>query len=95
MTDIPEQPVDARAKVYPVTAVAGREPATVDDFIGATTVTVRDATGHHDLKGAGTRNGPAVQFREKQLSSAAEDMPVWEIIPQGEGGMGARPASSD
>ena len=81
-------------EVFTVTAVAGHEPAALDDFVGATTLTVRGAHGEHQLIGAGARDGEAIQFRERQLASAADDMPVWEIVASGDA-LSARPSSRD
>jgi len=80
--------------VFAVTAAAGQEPAALDDFVGATTLTVRGAHGEHQLIGAGARDGDAVQFRERQLASAADEMPVWEIVSSGDA-LSARPSSRD
>ena len=83
------------SETFPVTTVAGHEPAALDDFVGATTVTVRTADGEHELVGSGARDGAAVHFHERQLASAAEDTSVWEIVAQGEESFSARtPAES-
>jgi hypothetical protein len=89
MSDNFNRPVDT-ANGYPVTAVAGHEPPALDDCVGATTLTVRGPGGDHELVGAGARNGDVIQFRERQLASAAADMPVWEIIADGDAGVSAR-----
>ena len=79
------------AKAYPVTAIAGHEPAALDDCVGATTLTVRGPSGDHELVGAGARNGEVIKFRERQLASAAADMPVWEIVADDDARVSARP----
>jgi len=80
------------ATAYPVTAVAGHEPAALDDCVGATTLTLRGPSGDHEVVGAGARNGEVIQFRERQHSSAAADMPVSEIVADGDARVSARPA---
>ena len=40
--------------------VAGRDSVTLDDFVGATTVTVADGARTHRLMGAGLRDDDAV-----------------------------------
>ena len=71
MSDTNNEPVKA-TEVFTVTAVAGHKPAALDDVVGATTLTVRGAHGEHQLIGAGARDGEAIQFRERQLASAAD-----------------------
>ncbi len=94
MCDTQESSRDG-SETYRVTAVAGHQPVTLDDFIGATTVTVHGPHGDQELAGAGERNGSSVQFRERQLPSAAEEMPVWEIVAVGEHCVEARSAAED
>lgn len=91
MRDAQNDPVDP-PQGYPVTLVAGHEPAALDDFVGATTLTVRGADGENELVGSGLRDGAAVQFRERQPSSAADDAPVWEIV-DGDASFAVRPSS--
>ena len=82
---------------YPVTEVGGHDPASLDDFVGATTVTV-DNNGHrHDLLGAGARAGQSVLFFPRDGASVEEQDAVWTISEQGSGNIVAQPlpAQSD
>ena len=83
------------AEAYPVTAVAGQEQVELDDCVGATTLVVRGPGGEHELMGAGARNGEVIQFRERQLASAATDPPVWEIVADDAARITARPTRVD
>lgn len=76
---------------YTVTDVAGHTPVVLDDFVGATTVVVKADDQEFRLRGVGARQGPAVQFHEKEPASATDDTPVWEISQQGDGHMIAEP----
>jgi len=75
---------------YPVTEVGGHDPASLDDFVGATTVTV-DNNGHqHDLLGAGAKIGQSVLFFPRDGASVEQDA-VWAISEQTTGHIVARP----
>jgi hypothetical protein len=80
-----------RRERYIVTGVGGRDPVTLDDFVGATTVTVADDARSHRLLGAGLRDDDAVQFHDRELESATEDIKVWTIVQEGDGRMTAEP----
>ena len=84
MTEPVAEPV-APAKPYTVTDVAGHVPVVLDDFVGATTVLVVADDREYRLRGAGKRDGQAVEFHEKEPASAAVEAPVWRIIERGEG----------
>jgi hypothetical protein len=75
---------------YAVTSIAGHEP-TLDDCVGATTVTVKGEDQEFRLRGAGKRDGEAVQFHEKEPASAADETPVWTIIKLSDGHIVAEP----
>jgi len=79
---------------YIVTGVAGHAPAVLDEFVGATTVSVKGDDQEFRLRGAGRREGEAVQFHEKELSSAVVETPVWKIIEQGDGHIVAEPPAT-
>jgi len=75
----------ASTEPYAITSITGHKPAVLDDFVGATTVTVKGEEQEFRLRGAGKRDGGAVQFHEKEPASAVEETPVWKIIEQGDG----------
>lgn len=70
---------------YTVTDVAGHVPVVLDDVVGATTVSVKSNHQEYRLRGAGRREGPAVEFHEKEPSSAVDEPPVWKIMEEGDG----------
>ena len=90
MTERDRRPI-APTETYTVTDVAGHSPVDLDDFVGATTVSVEGDDQEFRLRGAGRREGLAVQFHEKEPESGAGDTPVWRIIEQGHGHMVAEP----
>ena len=65
---------------YTVTGVAGRDPVTLDDFVGATTLTFADDARNHRLVGAGLLDDDVVQFHDRDLESASEDAKIWTIV---------------
>ena len=84
----------APTEPYAITSLAGHKPAVLDDFVGATTVSVKGENQEFRLRGAGKREGEAVQFHEKEPSSAADETPVWTIIEQGDGHIVAEPPAT-
>lgn len=84
-----EQPEPAQR--YTVTGVAGRDPETLDDFVGATTVIVAEDGRSHRLVGAGLRDNDVVQFHDRELESASEDIEVWTIVQESDGRVTAEP----
>ena len=82
------------AEPYTVTDVAGHAPVVLDDFVGATTVSVKADDREYRLRGAGRRNGQAVEFHEKEPASAGAETPVWTIMEQGDGNIVAEPPAS-
>jgi hypothetical protein len=83
--------VDATRPLYRVTGVAGHQPVSLEDCIGATTVTV-EQHGHEDqLVGTGVKADQAVLFHEKETSSASDTDPVWTFTDQGGGAIAAEP----
>ena len=93
MTEPVAEPV-ARAKPYTVTDVAGHVPVVLDDFVGATTLSVASDDREYRLRGAGRRDGQVVEFHEKEPCSAAGEAPVWRLIERGEGRIVAEPPTS-
>jgi len=89
MTSEIDQP-ENDPNLYPVTEVGGHDPASLDDFVGATTVTV-DNNGHqHDLLGAGAKIGQSVIFFPRDGGSVEQDA-VWAISEQSTGNIVAQP----
>ena len=76
---------------YTVTGVAGHAPAVLNDFIGATTVSLKGDDQECRLRGSGRRAGPSVEFHEKEPASADVDALVWKILDQGDGHIVAEP----
>jgi len=92
---IDDEEVDTSGPSYRVTEVAGRPPVSLEDFIGATTVTV-EKHGHADfLIGTGVKDGRAVLFHEKETRSARDSDPVWIFTDLGGGVIAAQPPVPD
>ena len=80
--------------VYPVAEVAGHQPGSLDDFVGATTVTVENHGNRHDLVGAGARAGQSVLFYPRDEMSVGEVPGVWKISEQSTGDIVAQPPTA-
>jgi hypothetical protein len=92
MTSGIDQPADDPTG-YPVAEVGGHNPASLDDFVGATTVTVDNHGQRHDLLGAGTRAGQSVLFFPKDDGFVGEEDAVWTISEQSTGNIVAQPST--
>ena len=92
MTSGIEQPEDG-AILYPVAGVAGQDPASLDDFVGATTVTVETHGHRRDLLGAGTREGQSVLFFPRDELSVGSEAAVWRISELSAGNIVAQPST--
>jgi len=90
-----EAETDATRPLYRVTEVAGHQPASLDDFIGATTVTVEKHGREDQLVGTGVKNEHAVLFHERETGSARDTDPVWTFTDQGGGAIAAEPPEPD
>jgi hypothetical protein len=93
MTESAAAPI-VPAEPYTVTDVGGHVPVLLDDFVGATTVSVKGDDREYRLRGAGRRVGRAVEFHEKEPASAAAETPVWMIIEERDGNIVAEPPAS-
>jgi hypothetical protein len=80
--------------LYPVAEVAGHQPASLDDFVGATTVTVENDGHRLDLLGAGARAGQSVLFYPRDEMSVGEVPGVWKISEQSTGDIVAQPSTA-
>jgi len=76
---------------YTVTEVAGHAPAGLDDVVGATTVVVTRDGHDYRLVGTGARTAGAVQFHQKEIGSAGDEVLVWTIVDRGNGRLVAEP----
>ena len=92
MRETPAAPVGPTAGT--VTDVAGHVPVVLNDFIGATTVSVQSDDQEYRLRGTGRREGPAVEFHDKEPASADAEPKVWTITDQGDGHMVAEPPAN-
>ena len=91
MTSGIDEPEDVPT-LYPVAEVAGHDPASLDDFLGATTVTVETHGRRQDLLGAGTRAGQSVLFFPRDEVSVGEEVAVWRISEESTGHIVAQPS---
>ena len=78
-----------------MTKVAGRQPGTLADLVGATTVTVETHGQEEHLIGTGLWDEQSVLFYEKETGSARESDLVWTFTDQGSGGIAAEPPAPD
>ena len=90
MTSDFEEPV-ANEPMYRVIDVAGHTPVSLDDLIGATTVTVANDGNEYRLIGSGVKLHDRVLFHQKEAGSALETGPVWTITIDAAAGLTARP----
>jgi len=90
-----DEEVDTCGPSYRVTEVAGRLPARLEDFIGATTVTVGKHGHANFLIGTGVKDGQAVLFHEKETGSAPDSDPMWIFTDLGGGVTVAQPPVPD
>lgn len=74
MTFLPADPV-VSGKPYAVREVAGHDPRTLDDFVGAATIVMEDG---RRVTGVGVVDGLIARFREKD-SEGSKDVRVWRI----------------
>lgn len=93
MTD--ETEMDPTRPLYRVTEVAGHPPASLEDFVGATTVTVENHGREDQLLGTGVRDEQTVLFHERETGSARDTDPVWTFTDQGGGDIAAEPPTPD
>ena len=78
-----------------VNLVAGHLPGGLDDFIGATTVTVRSGDHEESLAGTGVTHHGTVQFIEKDLSSADDHPSTWRVVRPDNARFAMEPATDD
>jgi hypothetical protein len=67
-------------QTYPVNLVAGHVPRRLDEFLGATTVTVRSGDHEKSLAGTGVVHRGTVEFIEKDLASADDHPSTWRVV---------------
>ncbi len=77
MSESAEDP--AAEQAFPVNLVGGHQPRRLDDFVGATTVSLHAADHEVSLVGAGIEDDRAVEFSEKEFASADDEAPTWRI----------------
>lgn len=81
--------------LYRVTEVAGRPPASLNELIGATSVTVEGRGHEGHLVGTGVRAEQTVYFYEKESGSAGDTEAVWTFIEDGSGEITVEPPTLD
>ena len=87
--------VDGIGPCYHVIEVAGHPPVGLDDFIGATTVTLEHDGHQYRLIGTGVKHDQTVWFHQKEAGSALDSGPVWTLADNGVGGLSAQPLVPD
>jgi hypothetical protein len=63
---------------YPVVAVSGEAPRSLDQFVGTSSFTVDKGSGESSVSGVGVRNDDGVRFQEK-AGLDGKDVRVWQI----------------
>ena len=77
MSESAEDPDAKRA--FAVDSVGGHQPRRLEDFVGATTVSLRAGDHEVSLVGTGVEDDRTVQFSEKELASAEDGSATWRI----------------
>lgn len=68
---------------YPVTAVGGASPSSLDDLVGETEFTVDLGGNDYLVRGAGNRLDERIRFHEK--TDFGRDVRVWHVSSTGSG----------
>jgi hypothetical protein len=87
-----DQPVIS-GQSYTVTAVDGRCPVGLADFVGNTALTVENGGTIHRLVGDGAETSGTVRFHQKDPGPDDKDIRVWTITDHGTGTFLAEPAA--
>jgi hypothetical protein len=87
--------LDGHSRLYRVILVAGQPPVSLDDVIGATSVTVEREGHEYRLIGTGVKHDQIVLFYQKETGSALDTGPVWTMTDHADGGLTARPPVPD
>ena len=87
------EPPVASGRTYPITAVGGRSPAALADFVGATQITLLNDGQLHLLIGGGARVSATVRFHQKDPGPDDKDIRVWTITDEGAGHFVAVPCA--
>jgi hypothetical protein len=70
---------------YTVTAVSGRGPSSLEEFVGATEFTVDKGAVPYVVWGSGALSGDLVRFHEKDKGPDGKDIRVWQITRRPDG----------
>jgi len=87
------EPPVASGLNYTITAVGGRSPAALADFVGTTEITLLKDGRVHLLIGGGARVSAAVRFHQKAPGPDDKDVRVWTITDEGAGNFVAGPCA--
>jgi len=87
------EPPVASGLNYTITAVGGRSPAALADFVGTTEITLLKDGRVHLLIGGGARVSAAVRFHQKAPGPDDKDVRVWTITDEGAGNFVAVPCA--
>ena len=79
------EPPVASGLNYTITAVGGRSPAALADFVGTTEIILLKDGRVHLLIGGGARVSAAVRFHQKAPGPDDKDVRVWTITDEGAG----------
>jgi hypothetical protein len=73
---------------YPVVAVSGEAPLSLDQFVGTLSFTVEKGSAQSEVSGVGSRNAAGVRFQEKDATDG-KDVRVWQIRQSSQGSLTA------
>jgi hypothetical protein len=78
MTYAAPDPVPS-GRPYVVIAVAGEQPAALEQFLGETAFTIDKHGTESEVCGLGSRNESGVRFHEKDIVNDGKDVRVWQV----------------
>ncbi len=80
---------------FPIRTVNDHDPASLDDFVGASHFMVDALEPDRLVAGQGGRNGDGVRFHEKDDGGTGRDVRVWTVSTDPESGRFTAQACSD
>jgi len=84
-----EDPIDS-GRGYRITAVDGRDPSRLDEFVGENTFTIIKDGVPQSVFGTGTPMIDSIRFYQKDSTPVARDIRVWNISQASDGTFHAR-----
>ena len=79
---------------YEITAVAGHDATSLDEFAGETRFVIECLGERHEIYGQGALDGQSVRFYQKDECHEGKDVRVWRITAEGGRGFTAEHAAA-